>query len=63
METPSITSEPSGREGRDRSCDGAQLAYGDGVHPDFSVSDNSGGHPVGIETHLFSNGGVTLLVC
>src|SRR6185503_3970540 len=37
------------------------LLTASGAHPEFTVSDNSGGHPVGIETHLFSNGGVTII--
>lgn len=32
-----------------------------GVHPDYAVTDESGRHPVGIETHLFSNGGATII--
>ena len=32
-----------------------------GVRPDYVVTDESGRHPVGIETHLFRNGGVTII--
>lgn len=32
-----------------------------GVHPEFAVTDESGRHPVGVETHLFRNGDVTLV--
>jgi hypothetical protein len=32
-----------------------------GVRPDYAVTDESGQHPVGVETHLFRNGGVTII--
>jgi len=32
-----------------------------GLRPEFAVTDESGGHPVGIETHSFRNGGVTIV--
>jgi hypothetical protein len=38
-----------------------QLLSASGVRPDFTVSDESGQHPVGIETHLFRNGAVTII--
>lgn len=39
----------------------SSLLTASGVRPEFSVTDDSGRHPVGIETHLFSNGGVTII--
>ena len=32
-----------------------------GVRPDYAVTDESGRHPTGVETHLFRNGGVTII--
>jgi hypothetical protein len=49
-----------GKEGPTRDMVGG-LFSASGVKPEFGVTDNSGRHPVGIETHLFSNGGVTII--
>ena len=32
-----------------------------GVHPEFTVTDESGETPVGVETHLFRNGGIQIV--
>jgi len=31
------------------------------VHPEYAVTDESGKHSTGVETHLFRNGGVTII--
>jgi hypothetical protein len=49
-----------GKEGPVRETVGRLIA-GRGVIPQFTVSDNSGHHPTGVETHLFLNGGVTII--
>ena len=49
-----------GKEGPVRET-ARRLLAGGGVQPEFTVADTSGQHPVGIETHLFRNGGVTVL--
>ena len=49
-----------GKEGPVRETAGRLLA-GAGVHPEFTVTDESGAYPTGVETHLFRNGGVTII--
>ena len=49
-----------GKEGPVREMAGRLLAES-GVHPEFTVAGESGGYPVGIETHLFRNGGATII--
>ncbi len=49
-----------GKEGPAREI--AQRALtGSGVRPEFAVTDEAGQFPVGVETHLFRNGGVTII--
>jgi hypothetical protein len=49
-----------GKEGPAREM--AKRAFAEsGVRPDYTVTDESGQHPTGIETHLFRNGGVTII--
>jgi hypothetical protein len=49
-----------GKEGPVREMAGQLLAAA-GVRPEFAVADESGTHPTGVETHLFRNGGVTII--
>jgi hypothetical protein len=48
------------KEGPVRDALGRLLAAA-GVHPEFTVTDETGAHPTGVETHLFRNGGVTII--
>ncbi len=50
----------AGKEGPAREMAQRALAAS-GVRPDYTVTDESGRHPTGIETHLFRNGGVTII--
>jgi hypothetical protein len=38
-----------------------QVFAASGVRPEYAVTDESGRHPTGVETHLFRNGGVTII--
>jgi hypothetical protein len=38
-----------------------QVFAASGVRPEYAVTDESGQHPTGVETHLFRNGGVTII--
>jgi hypothetical protein len=38
-----------------------QLFAASAVRPEFTVTDATGAHPVGVELHLFRNGGVTII--
>ena len=49
-----------GQEGTAREVALQALAES-GVHPDYVVTDESRQHPAGVETHLFRNGGVTII--
>jgi hypothetical protein len=49
-----------GKEEPDREAVERALAES-GVRPDYAVTDESGKHPTGLETHLFRNGGVTII--
>jgi hypothetical protein len=49
-----------GKEGSAREM-AQQALVGSGVRADYAVTDESGQHPVGVETHLFRNGGVTII--
>jgi len=50
----------TGREGAAREVVGRLLTDA-GVRPEFAITDESGAHPTGVETHLFRNGGVTIV--
>ncbi|HXI38899.1 MAG TPA: alpha-amylase family protein [Bryobacteraceae bacterium] len=50
----------TGKEGPAREIAQRALAAS-GVRPEYVVADESGQHPTGIETHLFRNGGVTIV--
>lgn len=49
-----------GKEGPARKL-AHDLLESSGVRPQFIVTDESGGHPVGVETHVFRNGGATII--
>jgi hypothetical protein len=49
-----------GKEERDREAVERALVDS-GVRPDYVVTDESGQHPTGVETHRFRNGGVTII--
>jgi hypothetical protein len=49
-----------GKEAPDREAV-QQALVNSGLHPDYPITDESGKHPTGVETHLFRNGGVTII--